>query len=108
MAVFKVGQRVRIIDSVVKNRVGREATVLAFVFGTHEFFQPGWFYMLAVDGLGTLTESGAEIAYKAEQLEPLANPGQESIVDKIQKMPGADFNIPGFMPEEWRRAWERA
>lgn len=107
MSRFHAGLRCRITGAFggqALGQVGKECTVVAPAdFWDGGKTVSGW--QVEIDGE---TASCWHWAFTEYQLEPLTNPGVDSIITSILKEPGADFNIPGFMPEEWKRAWDNA
>ena len=104
MAIFKVGDRVRIVRSSSPEMVGREATIIGFVEACHVVYGVGWFYDLRVDDIGTINARGLQIAYPRDCLAPLTPPGQKEFkAEDILHLP----NLPDFktMTPEFARAW---
>lgn len=104
MSIFRVGMRVRVtgsLNSLLLPLVGCEGVITKESPCANEWH-------VDLDGHGTRSSIGTLCSWNEMHLEPLTNPGVDSIITSILKEPGADFNIPGFMPEEWRRAWGNA
>jgi len=106
MAIFKVGDRVRIVSvERCAEALGREATLLGFtplVLSWDGRPYSGWY--LRVDGLGEISPRGLPYCLRETYIEPLTPPGQKEFkAEDILHLP----NLPDFktMTPEFARAW---
>lgn len=95
MATFKVGDRVRIVNSRCGKSIwiGKEGAIWKIEPG-------GWCrmmiargmppdamaYSVCIDGVGELSPKGFEIAFEAHNLAPLSDPKADEFVERIRKM----------------------
>jgi hypothetical protein len=80
MSSFYVGQRVRIRAS--GPRHGCEATLISFDLSLHEKYGFGCYWHALVDGWGCRDpRDGVAFAYQESDLEPIIQPGLESLED---------------------------
>ena len=91
MAVFKAGDRVRIICSTSKHK-GKEGTVLE-VMNNHphevrgRITYPPVHYRVCVDGFGSISSSGFRLAYLPHDLTPVTPPNHaEWAKEKVRQV----------------------
>lgn len=92
MAIFKVGQRVRIVRGSKSGRgpscVGREATIIDYVaqirYVSGEVKEA---YFLAIDGIGTHNPvHGDPYAAEGSWLAPLTDPKADEFIERLKKL----------------------